>query len=528
MFIGDKEIGRILAFLSAGNLVKDAKKERKYTNGEIKQALEAMQDPDSSFHNPEKYMEIIKREEAYEKEREERKLKAAKMMINGSSQKEAQEKMSLDKKEAEEALAFLLDENKDVFSLKRHIQIKKEILQEKQEQEEKQKEKFQKVVRMILEQEYSLKQALNEIDLPTNIFTKLREQLKITNPILEEEMSIVLKENIYKKNKNTEKNKPVKKVETARNMISFLLLEKVPIEKVAYIFKYLPTQCYQYLLNVREENKREQLQPFLEEYYKKYVEGKTDKCLRNKSLQFQKELIMVALTYRVSFSSMALLFNTTIDDILTIYYSFFEYDTPLKNLFQETRNESEKTSKEALKRATQYYKKRNQLAKRTNSVKEMLTKIDKEKELQEENEQKKEALQNKYEQALEEFRMHRSFVFDSLALACKNKKTKEFSEEEQEALAWYRIKYSLSLQEWVTATKVIREVLVTCERRLMEKDAFFKEKIEYLNSKNRVEYLESYARKRKDTASKTIAELIPNQPISLEYFNIKANPLSIE
>ena len=90
-----------------------------------------------------------------------------------------------------------------------------------------------------------------------------------------------------------------------------------------------------------------------------------------------KEVVLVALTYRVSYKNLARIFNTNIDDVKESF-AILDFDTKaLYFLNEETKLEDEINEKYAYTYAKNYFNKRNKIIKglQTATDKEEIAKL---------------------------------------------------------------------------------------------------------------------------------------------------------
>lgn len=171
-----------------------------------------------------------------------------------------------------------------------------------------------------------------------------------------------------------------------------------------------------------------------------------------------KEVVLVALTYRVSYKNLARIFNTTIDDVKEAF-AILDFDTKaLYFLNEETKLEDEINEKYAYTYAKNYFNKRNKI------IRGLQTATDKE-----EIEKLK----------LELKELHR-LIDDSLVNESKDKKV--LNSEEKEAIAKYRLKYHLSLTSMKDIVKRDIGTIKNLENELAEGNEIYKEKLEELNN----------------------------------------------
>lgn len=171
-----------------------------------------------------------------------------------------------------------------------------------------------------------------------------------------------------------------------------------------------------------------------------------------------KEVVLVALTYRVSYKNLARIFNTTIDDVKESF-AILDFDTKaLYFLNEETKLEDEINEKYAYTYAKNYFNKRNKIIKglQTATDKEEIAKL-----------------------KLELKELYR-LIDDSLVNESKDKKV--LNNEEKEAIAKYRLKYHLSLNSMKDIVKRDKDTIKKFENELAESNEIYKEKLEELNN----------------------------------------------
>ena len=171
-----------------------------------------------------------------------------------------------------------------------------------------------------------------------------------------------------------------------------------------------------------------------------------------------KEVVLVALTYRVSYKNLARIFNTTIDDVKESF-AILDFDTKaLYFLNEETKLEDEINEKYAYTYANNYFNKRNKIIKglQTATYKEEIAKL-----------------------KLELKELYR-LIDDSLVNESKDKKV--LNNEEKEAIAKYRLKYHLSLNSMKDIVKRDKDTIKKFENELAESNEIYKEKLEELNN----------------------------------------------
>ena len=179
--------------------------------------------------------------------------------------------------------------------------------------------------------------------------------------------------------------------------------------------------------------------------------------LQDVSLKKLKEIALVALTYRVSFKTLAKMFGTTIEDV-DISCSYLDnLELPLYYLKVETQNENEEFEKIAEKNARLYFQKRNKLYERLKKEPEKKTEILKQ-------------ITDLYH-TIDDYEISRLL----------NKKAFTFDEFEQEIVAKYRLKYYCSLRRTQKNLGIDVDFIVKFEEILAKKDPIYARKLDLLN-----------------------------------------------
>lgn len=210
----------------------------------------------------------------------------------------------------------------------------------------------------------------------------------------------------------------------------------------------------QYAQHIGEKRYPKNKNYFLQEMEKLPEEEKKipQKSLLNCSKGIQKEIILLALTYRVSVESLAVLFNTTKSDVLKLFYQFNDLKNSLIGLCKETASESEKAKKESYYKAFKYWAKRIKIEKEG----------DKEK--------------------LKEWREN---INNAKIIRIMSKSWGQLTEEEKETAARFRLKYYLSLSACLELLHFRKDLMMNFEEQLAEKDEIYAERLSKLNDYNK-------------------------------------------
>ena len=181
-----------------------------------------------------------------------------------------------------------------------------------------------------------------------------------------------------------------------------------------------------FLLYMSQSNK-EEVKLFLDKYG--FVEEvDSNKHLNRFSEKTQKEIVLMALTYRVSFKTIAKMFDTNVLDVARTFLSFGMPPKSIDYLFLETFNEDESSEKMALYDAKKYWHARSVLVK---NLSEALKKKNKEQEIQ---------IKAQWKELQKE-------IDDTKVLEVAKKEAFALTEEERDSIARYLLKYYFSSKE---------------------------------------------------------------------------------
>lgn len=175
-----------------------------------------------------------------------------------------------------------------------------------------------------------------------------------------------------------------------------------------------------------------------------------------------KEIVLMALTYRVSVKNLAKLFKTSIEDVEYLFKMVDEFEDATLHLCDETKNENEEASNKAFKDAQNYWRERNKIIKLINYQKK-----------QKDNQEILEKLN-------ERLREHRALIEDRIFKEAIAKQIKDLTEEEKEAIAKFRMKYNLSTHD-IIDMKCSKEKIKILEEEISKKDPIFATKLTFLN-----------------------------------------------
>lgn len=247
-------------------------------------------------------------------------------------------------------------------------------------------------------------------------------------------------------------------VDTKLNLAQRIANNEITVFEASHESKIPLLAFFLYLQNLQEEDLATKLKPILEMY------GFGKSVNSNKSLQdypkvVQEEILLMALTYRVSFKSLASWFGVTLEDVIATFDPFISLQGSIYDLFAETVVEDENTEKWSLWHAKNYWRERNKLITELNTA-------------------KKEGNKEKIDSLKEEIRKLRAKINDTLLWEALKKEPNEWTEEEKEILAWYPIKYSISIEESAKRLNIGRERLARCQENFATKNMIFSEKMD--------------------------------------------------
>ncbi len=191
-----------------------------------------------------------------------------------------------------------------------------------------------------------------------------------------------------------------------------------------------------FLSRIQNKQLLEQLRPFLLQFGFGIIKEKK-KDLNSFSEQFLKEIMLMSLTYRVSFKVLAEILDTTIEELITFFAKFEDLFSSMSYLFEETLNEDEQNEKLAKYRARQYLKTRNKL-----------------------------------------------LIYDTILFETIHKNISNLSQEERDLIAWYPIKYNYSLEICEKTLKRNRQTISLLQEELAMRNMIFAEKLDFYK-KNR-------------------------------------------
>lgn len=247
-----------------------------------------------------------------------------------------------------------------------------------------------------------------------------------------------------------------------RNIINLIKNKKITVEKGAEL---LGISLNATLFLLEEENLRLP-HPVLQDIIEKYREKDLyfSKEYASKSYNLQKEIVMVALTFRVSKENMCQVLQTSLDDIERVYRCFPNLSQYFSYLEEETANEKKELKELAFHKAQKYFKTRQLYVQNGANAKK-----------------NQDILKVKaYEERLQDLRQS---IMD---FSINDLKTKTcLNEEEIKRVIDYRIKYSLSLDSICHTFPISYQTIETYEEALIlnDKTGYYQEKLAFLHHK---------------------------------------------
>lgn len=248
---------------------------------------------------------------------------------------------------------------------------------------------------------------------------------------------------------------------------------EISVLEAANILNMKLYNYFLYVLKLKEEELKNSLRIALEPYGV-FINENSSKSLQSKSLNAQREIVLMALTYRVSYKSVAKMFGVSLKDVIETFKTFEDYMSSLECLFFETWCENETFEKKAQENARNYWNKRNALVNASNKISER-------KKTMEDGEEKEIEEQKIVEikRRLKELRIE---VYDAFIPILKDKNVRDYTEEEKDLIARYVLKYYYSFRICGEKLGVDRTTISGYIKNLVERDPIFAEKIIYYES----------------------------------------------
>lgn len=192
--------------------------------------------------------------------------------------------------------------------------------------------------------------------------------------------------------------------------------------------------------------------------YGVFINEDSTKNLMSYPLKTQKEIVLMALTYRVSYKTISKMFGVSFKNVIETFKSFNDLYPSLCYLFLETYNEDEFHEKKAYNDAMLYWRERNELIKSLNEAKK-----NKEKE--------------KCNQMNVQVKKLHSKIDDTIVVSLKEKKAVDLTQDERDLIAKYQLKYYLSERVCAMQLGFSRNTIQNCSKSLAERNMIFAEKI---------------------------------------------------
>ncbi len=332
------------------------------------------------------------------------------------------------------------------------------------------KEKFLPIIDYIIETSCSLRKAVEYAKENAFVISHVTLSNFITNklekidPIRYLQVKEILEKN---KPKSIEDPKVKHRIYSA---LYYFLEKDLTVEEIAQKLNSTKNTIYNDLtfrLIKMDEIAAKKVKKKLEEHRKLNI----DKEDKNKNLNISQwnnnlteEIILIMLTYRVSYNSMAKMLKVSVDDLkekLDYFRSSF-YQVFLYRLDLETANESSYEEQIAYINAYNYLKTRRLILKKIKMA-------------------KKEHDQTKLDLFQKELKNHLKLIDDTIVSQTVNKPLSALTNEEKIAIANYRLKYAQSLSKCAQALSRDRKTIKKLEEEYAETNPLFRKKIEELN-----------------------------------------------
>ena len=482
MFVNEQNKRKIIACLEAEDLKKDIKIKTRCTILEINSVIKELGNEYSDNCNLKLYEKVIARETAYEEEREKAKERALTLLEQNVEIKEVEEKTNLNRDEIRNVLKKLKKSGPEGEARYQKIQdnLKKQQEEQKQEKRKEEQKRNKEIIDALLDKKNKI--SIQELAKQKNIsryrINKARDELKESAPELHQQIEENLKITSESVSKPISLNREKENVYIAKLIIRNDLI----IEHTAFQIGILPTQLYSMLTKITDENICIELEPILANFKSKWLTNQTKpkKSLKTYPKNIQQDIILTALTYHVPIELMSELFNTDIDDIYELYRTFDKYEEALICLNKATRYENEQNKQFNFKKAAEYWEVRNRLAILINQAQKGKIEAEKIKELK------------------ERLKEHHTLIGDERLVIISSNKFSNFTLEDREFVARYRLKYWLPINKAPSYLHLERSRIKRCEEELAEKDPIFAEELNILNN-----YFNNLHRKKQSEYRKT-------------------------
>ena len=172
------------------------------------------------------------------------------------------------------------------------------------------------------------------------------------------------------------------------------------------------------------------------------------------SLNTQREILLMALTFRVSYKTLAKMFGTVREDVVQMVNKYSDLRPAMDWLDKETMSESSRFEFYAYRRARKYWDERNEIIKKD---------------------------KNSKEEFKEKMRELHSQIDDSIVSSVVEKRNGRLTPQEREMIARYRLKYGLPMVACAEQLCFDRKTISQVSEELAIQDPVFRVKIEQLN-----------------------------------------------
>jgi len=313
--------------------------------------------------------------------------------------------------------------------------------------------------------------------------------------------------NTRKRKSQSSKEIHEQKLSHLENIANEIIEGKISPEEASKKYHQSLTNLLNYLRHISNPTKKKKLEPILSNYPTFFTTPNvTSKpVLQSCSENLKKEIILMALTYRVSYQTLAKIFSTTIQDVIEAFKFFEDLVEVIEYLDFETRNESLNLCEYAEKQALSYWKERNRLKKELQTAEQngerFLIKIIQRDQVK-----------------------HQRKIDDVIVYNCIGKKWEELTIEEKNRIAWYRVKYGLGMVKCAEILRFDIEFLKENEERYANENEIFREKINLLNDKKTEERAKLIADRKVLETEKNIQSIfaLKSAP-DLDYFHVNVS-----
>lgn len=310
---------------------------------------------------------------------------------------------------------------------------------------------------------------IKELHLPNGNLKKIIDTLNNPNSSIYDEKrykAIILQQEKNKLNSIKNSNFTIRNGDKKFALTKLMANNEITFFEVCRALNYLPANYFHYLISITDVELKSDLEPFFLSLGINLDEKPTKK-LSDYKYKTLKEIVLVALTYRVSFKSIAKLFKVSFTDVFNTFYDFDSYSFALSQLFNETFLEGEIEEKRALYYAKEYYKKRKEIFKKLNDAKEVNN-------------------GSLIEQYTNELNILTSTINDTLLIEGIKNSSYHMTKEERDMLARFQLKYYLSNEVCAEILSIDSKTVFRATENLRKEDRIFDEKTqmreEYYNN----------------------------------------------